>query len=83
MTTRYTNKPPMLKNSGVMCLIHVNDPNREDGIRAIDLGNYFVGGDGKRCLVLSKEDAKSYAHLVDVPVYVRKESQEEAIDDRK
>ena len=52
-------------NTGVMCVVFVNS-------RFVDLGNYFVTPKGNKCLITTIDNAKKYAHLVDVPIYVRK-----------
>lgn len=59
-------------NTGVMCMIHVKDNNCHDGIRSVDLGNYYIDENGNYCLITSAELARRYAHLVAVPVYVRR-----------
>lgn len=60
------------KNTGVICMIQVPDANREDGIRNIDLGNYFISPNGEKCLITSIEFAKKYKDKIDVPIYVKK-----------
>jgi hypothetical protein len=60
------------KNTGVICMIEVADENREDGIRHIDLGNYFIAPDGSNCLITSIEFAKKYKDKINVPIYIRK-----------
>lgn len=57
-----------MKNTGVMCVVTVPTG---DGMRYVDLGNHFEH-QGQRVLVTSKDLAKRYGHLVDVPIYVRK-----------
>ena len=59
-------------NTGVMCMITIDDLSRKDGFKSIDLGNYFLSPSGSRCLILTSEDAKRYGHLASVPVYVMK-----------
>lgn len=60
-------------NTGVMCTVYVPDPNREEGFKMVDLGNYFRNyKDGKRCLITSRENADKYGHMVDAAVYVLK-----------
>ena len=62
------------KNTGEMCIVFVSDLNREDGLKTVDLGNYFVNElNGEKCLITSREHAVKYKKLVDVPIYVRKE----------
>ena len=68
----------MFTNTGVMCMITVNDNNREDGQRQVDLGNFFEDENGQKCLITSTNLAKRYSHLVDVPIYVRKNTGREA-----
>lgn len=62
----------MMKNTGAICLVHIFDPTREDGVRSVDIGNYWLDENGQRCVITSLELAKRYAHLVDVDVYVFK-----------
>lgn len=59
-----------LINTGVICMVCVDDPNREDGRRYVDLGNYFKTPDGENVLVTDKETAKRYGHLVKEKIYV-------------
>lgn len=59
------------KNTGVICMIQVPDANREDGIRFVDVGNYFIDPSGKRCVVTSVENARAYKEKINVPIYVR------------
>ena len=55
------------KNTGAMCMVYVDD-------KCIDLGNYHTDeASGEKVLITSYELAEKYAHLVSVPVYVRKE----------
>ena len=60
-----------LKNTGIMCSVEVADANREDGVRFVDLGNYFDFG-GKHVLLTTLALAKRYGHLVDVGIYIRR-----------
>lgn len=60
------------KNTGVICFIEVPDANREEGVRLVDVGNYFTAPDGTRCLITSVEIAKRYKAKIDVPIYVHK-----------
>lgn len=53
-------------------MVTVHDVNREDGIKQVDIGNYFKDYDGARCVITTKEFAIKYGHLVDVPIYIRK-----------
>ena len=41
--------------------------------REIDLGNFYEDENGNLVLIVSKEKAKKYGHLVDVPIYTFKE----------
>lgn len=59
------------KNTGVICMIQVPDANREDGVRHVDLGNYFTAPDGTQCLITSVDLAKRYKDKINVPIYVR------------
>ena len=59
-------------NTGEMCMIMVRDDNREEGIRPIDLGNYYKDNEGNKCLILSRKDAIKYNKLIDCPIYIRK-----------
>ena len=59
------------KNTGVICMIQVHDANREDGIRHVDLGNYFIAPDGTDCLITSVEFAQKYKDKISVPIYIR------------
>lgn len=61
-----------MKNTGVMCMVSVQDDSRLGNVRSVDLGNYFRREDGKKCLVTRKVLARQYGHLVNVPIYVRK-----------
>lgn len=61
------------KNTGVMCMISVNDNNREDGFKFVDLGNYFTDGNGNKCLITTKENAMQYCNQITVPIYVSKD----------
>ena len=60
------------RNTGEMCLITVADPNREEGFRNIDLGNYFTNDQGDKFLLTSHENAKKYSEQVNVPILVWK-----------
>ena len=64
------------KNTGVMCMVTVTDANRKDGIKFIDLGNYFTDDNGKKFLLTSIENAKKYWRLVNVPILIRARIQE-------
>jgi len=64
------------KNTGVMCMVTVADANRKDGIKFIDLGNYFTDDNGKKFLLTSIENAKKYWRLVNVPILIRARGQE-------
>lgn len=43
-----------------------------DGDKTIDMGNYY-GEDGHKVLFTSKELAEKYGHLVDCPIYIKKD----------
>ena len=58
-----------------MCLITVPDPNREDGYRYVDLGNYYLDDNNRKCLVTTAELADKYFWYVKVPIYIRKKIQ--------
>jgi hypothetical protein len=58
-------------NTGAMCMVTVPDANRKDGFKNIDLGNYFEFM-GKKCVLLSQENAMKYGKLIDVPIYITK-----------
>ena len=47
----------MIKRTGVICMVTVKDMNREDGIRYVDLGNFYELADGSKCVLLSLADA--------------------------
>jgi len=64
------------KNTGVMCMVTVADANRKDGIKFVDLGNYFTDDNGKKFLLTSIENAKEYWRLVNVPILIRARVQE-------
>lgn len=57
-----------LTNTGIIC--RVTDPNSPDGIKHIDLGNYFIDTDGSKCVITSEEYAEKYGHLIGVQIYV-------------
>ena len=59
------------KNTGVICMIEVADANQEDGIRHVDVGNYFTAPDGTKCLITSIQFAKKYKEKINVPIYIR------------
>jgi len=61
------------KNTGVMCILTVHDPNREDGFKYVDLGNYFTDEQGNKFLITSHANAKEYSNQINVPILVRKE----------
>lgn len=67
------------KNTGAMCLVYVYDPNRPDGMRSVDMGNFY-DNNGVRVLVTTPELAEKYAHLVPCPVYVRRPTKRAADD---
>lgn len=60
------------KNTGVMCLISVPDINRDDGLKQVDVGNFYEDADGNKMVLMTEDNAKKYADLVDVPVYTRR-----------
>lgn len=59
------------KNTGVMCMIEVPDAKSEEGIKHVDLGNYFTAPDGTTCLITSVKNAMAYKDKVNVPIYIR------------
>jgi len=59
------------KNTGVMCMVTVADEKRKDGIRFVDLGNYFTDDKGRKFLLTSLENAEKYWQLVNVPILIR------------
>jgi hypothetical protein len=64
----------MFKMTDQMCMITVEDESREDGIRHVDLGNYYLDTYNNKVLITSKENAIKYSKLIKVPVYCRRES---------
>lgn len=60
----------MFYNTGVICSVTVPDPNREDGVRLVDVGNYFTDDDGEKYVITSREYAIKYARLIEVPVLI-------------
>jgi len=64
------------KNTGVMCMVTVADANRKDGIKFVDLGNYFTDDKGRKFLFTSFENAEKYWDQVNVPIIIRKKGQE-------
>lgn len=62
----------MLKNTGVMCMVAVNDNSREEGFRFVDVGNLFTTDSGERVLLTSDDLAEKYSHLIDYKIYARK-----------
>jgi hypothetical protein len=63
------------KNTGVMCMVTVADANRKDGIRFVDLGNYFTDDKGNKFLFTSLENAKKYWQQVNVPILIQARGQ--------
>lgn len=61
-----------LVNTHSICCVFVEDPNREDGVKMIDLGNYFKNDNGDIVLVTSMQLAVKYGHLVKEKIFVRK-----------
>lgn len=59
------------KNTGVMCILTVHDPNKEDGFKYVDLGNYFTDEQGNKFLIMSHANAKEYSKHINVPILVR------------
>jgi len=53
----------------------VPDANREDGFKYVDLGNYYVDDNNRKCLVTTAELADKYFWYVKVPIYIRKKIQ--------
>lgn len=68
-----SNRYKVMINTGEMCMIMVEEPNRLEGFRFVDIGNYYKDKDGNKCVILSKEDAIKYNSYIDVPIYVKKE----------
>ena len=68
----------MLLPSGVMCMIHVFDPNYDSDypFAPLDLGNYHIDTDGEYCIVLSREDAERYHKHLKCKIYVWKQKKE-------
>lgn len=60
-----------LRKAAGICMIALP---YEDTLRFVDIGNYYIDEQGKRCVVTTKNLAEKYAHLCDVPVYVRKKN---------
>ena len=60
-----------MKDTGVMCLITINDENEKDGIRHIDIGNYFLDEKGNKCVITTYELARKYHNLIDCDIYIR------------
>jgi len=60
-----------MKNTGVMCMITVNDANREDGIKHIDIGNYYIDEQGEKCVITTKDIANKYSELIDCKIYTK------------
>ena len=60
--------------TGEMCMVHIRDENREDGFRSVDIGNYYTSPDGEKVLIMSCEQAERYGNLLEVPIYIRKET---------
>lgn len=58
----------VLKNTGSMCLVRIQDERAFGGIRMVDLGNYYKTPEGERVLVTSKTNASLYGHLVDCKI---------------
>jgi len=65
-------KRGVMQNTGVMCMITVNDNNAIDGIRHVDMGNYYKTETGEQVVVTTKELAQRYHKLIDDTIYVRK-----------
>jgi glutamate formiminotransferase len=59
-----------LVNTGAICIVSVLDVNREEGLRLVDVGNYFTAPDGTKCVITSRRLAEKYHELIGVPVYV-------------
>ena len=60
-----------LTYSGI-CLVYVVDPSREEGVKGVDIGNYYTTLSGQRVLVLSQDNAVKYGHLVPEQIYVKR-----------
>jgi len=61
----------MFLNTYEMCIVMVPDQNRKEGVRNVDLGNFFKDEMGKKVLITSRELAEKYSKFVDVPVFIR------------
>ena len=61
-----------MKNMNEICLVAIEDLNQNDELKFIDLGNYFLDSNGRKCLITSKELAEKYSHKVNVPIYILK-----------
>jgi len=61
-----------VKDTGEMCLINVFDPNREDEIRYVDLGNYYIDDNGDRCIIITEDKANKYKELIPANIYLHK-----------
>jgi hypothetical protein len=70
-----TLKNTEFKNTNTICLIDVHDGNRELGFKHVDVGNYFIDANGKKCLITSRDIAEKYNSYINVPIYVYKRSQ--------
>lgn len=62
----------MFTNTNEICFIKVKCPNREEGFKMVDLGNYFKNEKGEKVLITTLEKAKRFGHLVDVDIYIHK-----------
>lgn len=60
------------RNTGVMCMVFTIEQGED---RNVDLGNYYTKSDTQeQVLITSERLAKKYGHLVKVPIYTRKET---------
>ena len=66
----------MFKNTGIVCTLTLNDENRKDGLRHVDMGNFYETEGGERVLITSSELAQTYGHLVQEKIYLSKDARE-------
>ena len=65
------NMGATMQNTGVMCMVMATDPNREGGFRLVDIGNYFITGGGRRCVVTSRAMAERFYEQIHDDIFVR------------
>ena len=53
-----------------MCMLTVNDYNKLDDVKNIDIGNYYVDEKDNKCVVITKELASKYHNLIDCDIYI-------------